>query len=439
VGTIAEAVRSDGVWRGTLVRRCRDGATFLTSCTVTALADGNGRITQFVSVERDITTETELRDQLIHTERLAAAGQLVSGVAHELNNPLQSVVGFTELILDTEDRSETRKDLERVLAEANRAARIVRNLLAFVRRSSVERTTMTLNEVVQSAIALRAYEFSMASIAIETAYEPDLPSVSVDPEEIQQVLLNLLLNAEHAIKSTGGGGRVRIRTLREGDGVTVEVHDSGPGVPSGVAGRIFEPFFSTKEVGQGTGLGLSIALGIAKAHGGSLALAAAGEGACFRLTLPAAVTGAAPIVQPARRAPRSTIAGQRALVADDEEPVRLLLQRFLTRRGFVVDLANDGLMAASLIERNQYDVVLCDVKMPNGGGIALYDSIRQKQSEALDRFVFISGDILNSQLHWLKDSTHVPLLTKPFDTAKLDHVIDQILARRFGRPLVAAH
>jgi PAS domain S-box-containing protein len=438
VGTIGDAVRSDGVWRGTLVRQRRDGSTFLTSCTVTALADGGGRIMQFVSVERDITHETELRDQLIHAERLAAAGQLVSGVAHELNNPLQSVVGFTELALDSEDRPAARNDLERVLAEANRAARIVRNLLAFVRRSSAERITLNLNEVVQSAIALRAYEFSVANIAVETSYAPDLPQVSVDPEEIQQVLLNLLLNAEHAVKSTGRGGQLRIRTLRDGDGLAVEVEDNGPGVPPGVAGRIFEPFFSTKEVGQGTGLGLSIAIGIAKAHGGSLVLASNGTGACFRLTLPAGAAVAVAAPQPPARVVHATMAGQRALVADDEEPVRALLQRFLTRRGFVVDLAVDGKMAASLIERNQYDVVLCDVKMPNGGGIALYDSIRQKQSDTLDRFVFISGDILNSQLHWLKDSTHVPLLTKPFDTAKLDQVIDQILARRFGRPLVAA-
>ena len=438
IGTITDTVRSEGVWRGTLVRCRRDGSTFLTSCTVTALADDTGRLTQLVGVERDITRETELRDQLIHSERLAAAGQLVSGVAHELNNPLQSVVGFTELVLGSERRPETRQDLERVLAEANRAARIVRNLLAFVRRSSAERVTAGLNDLVKGAVALRSYELGVANIDVQTEYAPDLPAVRVDKEEIQQVLLNLLLNAEHALKSTGGRGALRIRTLVDEAGVAVEIHDTGPGVPPSVAGRIFEPFFSTKEVGQGTGLGLSIALGIANAHGGSLVLAGETQGACFRLTLPAADAQPAALQERATPPLRSDMAGQRALVADDEEPVRSLLQRLLTRRGFLVDLAINGQMAATLIERNQYDVVLCDVRMPNGGGLALYDGIRQKQRELLDRFVFISGDILNTQLHWLSDSSQVPLLTKPFDAAKLDDVLHQVVTRRFGKPQIAA-
>ena len=441
VRTIMDTVQSDGVWRGTLVRSRREGSTFLTSCTVTALADDTGRVTQLVGVERDITRETELRDQLIHAERLAAAGQLVSGVAHELNNPLQSVVGFTELVLAGERRPETRQDLERVLAEANRAARIVRNLLAFVRRSSSERKPAGLNQLVAGAVALRSYELGVANIDVRADYGSDLPAVRVDKEEIQQVLLNLLLNAEHALKTAGTGrGELRVRTFIHEDGVAVEVHDTGPGVPPSVAGRIFEPFFSTKEVGQGTGLGLSIALGIVEAHGGSLMLASETQGACFRLTLPAADAQPAPPPERTVAPVRSESSGQRALVADDEEQVRSLLQRLLTRRGFLVDLAMNGQMAATLLERNQYDVVLCDVRMPNGGGLALYDDIRQKRCELLDRFVFISGDILNAQLHWLNESSQVPLLTKPFDASKLDDVLHQVVARRFGnQPLAAAH
>lgn len=433
VGTITDAVRSDGIWRGTLVRCRRDGSTFLTSCTVTSLADDAGRVTQLVGVERDITHETELRDQLIHAERLAAAGQLVSGVAHELNNPLQSVVGFAELLLGSERRQEARGDLERILSEANRAAKIVRNLLAFVRRSSVERAPASLNELVHSAVALRSYEFGVANIEIDADYANDLPPVHVNREEIQQVLLNLLLNAEHAMKTSGGRGELRIRTMTCEAGVAVDVHDNGPGVPPGVAGRMFEPFFSTKDVGEGTGLGLSIALGIVEAHRGTLVLVDASQGACFRLTLPIAEAKKSADI---REAPpvliRSAIAGQRALVADDEEGVRALLQRLLTRRGLVVDVAIDGHMATRLLERRQYDVILCDVKMPNVGGLALYDHIRQRQPDLLDRFVFISGDILNPQLHWLNDSSHVPLLSKPFDAATLDKVLDQVVARRFG-------
>jgi PAS domain S-box-containing protein len=438
VETIVEAVRADGIWRGTLVRRRHDGRPFLTSCTVTSLADDTGRITQLVGVERDITRETELRDQLIHAERLAAAGQLVSGVAHELNNPLQSVVGFAELLMDGERRPEVRGDLEQIHSEANRAAKIVRNLLAFVRRSSHERAPANLNELVQSTVALRSYEFGVANIQLEARYAEHVPPVLVNREEIKQVLLNLLLNAEHAMKMNDGHGRLSIQTMVDNSGVTVEVHDNGPGVPAAVAGRIFEPFFSTKQVGEGTGLGLSIALGIVEAHGGTLTLADVARGACFRLTLPcAAVAHATQTRSSAALETRAPITGQRALVADDEAPVRALLQRLLTRRGFLVDQAVDGRMASQLLERNQYDVILCDVQMPNMGGLALFESIRRHRADYVDRFVFISGDILNHDLYAVTEAANIPLLSKPFGAAKLDEALDRILTRRFGRRLGA--
>jgi PAS domain S-box-containing protein len=440
VDTIVDAVRTDGIWRGTIIRRRSDKTTFLTSCTVTSLADDTGRITQLVGVERDITRETELRHQLIHAERLAAAGQLVSGVAHELNNPLQSVVGFAELLIEGERRPDVRGDLEQIHSEANRAAKIVRNLLAFVRRSSAERAPVNLNDLVQSAVALRAYEFGVANIDLEVEYSENAPTVLVNREEIQQVLLNLLLNAEHAMKTTNSPDpRLRIRTAAGASTVTVEVHDSGPGVPAAVAGRIFEPFYSTKEVGQGTGLGLSIALGIAEGHGGTLTLVENTSGACFRLTLPGAGVKDASRPAPAPQAQSTAaISGQRALVADDEAAVRTLLQRLLTRRGFAVDLASDGRLAAQMLERSQYDVILCDVQMPNLSGLALYELLKRQRPDVLDRFVFISGDILNAQLHSLTDSSNVPLLSKPFGAAKLDAVLEQVIARRLRRGAVGA-
>ena len=434
IETIVDAVRTDHIWRGSMVRRRRDGSTFLSSCTVTALADDTGRVTQLVAVERDVTRETELQGQLIHAERLAAAGQLVSGVAHELNNPLQSVVGFAELLMDGEQRPEVLGDLTQIHAEANRAAKIVRNLLAFVRRSSPERGAASLNDLVQSAVALRAYELGVANIELLVDCAEGLPPVLVNREEIQQVLLNLLLNAEHAMKSAHGRGQLRVRTQATETGVLAEVQDTGPGVAPAVARRIFEPFFSTKEVGQGTGLGLSIALGIVEAHGGTLTLVESGApGACFRLALPAALAKQSSMQRPVSsgQVPRS-MTGQRALIADDERSVRTLLQRLLTRRGFAVDLAVDGRDAAQMLERSQYDLVLCDVQMPNMGGLAVYEHLRRQQPDAADRFVFISGDILNDQLHKFTESSNVPLLSKPFGAEKLDRVLEGVMARRYG-------
>jgi PAS domain S-box-containing protein len=284
---ITRVARSGGAWRGNLTRQRKDGSTYTISSAVVALFDDRRQITHFVAVERDISEEVRLREQLIHSERLSAVGQLVSGVAHELNNPLQSVLGFTELLIESEQEPQARRDLEQIRSEAIRAGKIVRNLLAFVRRSSPERHVSDLNEIVRKTLALRTYELSSAGIRLREEYGEALQPVVVNAEEIQQVLLNLVLNAEHALR--GGQGRtLAVQTGAANGEAFVEVRDNGPGIPPALAGRVFEPFFSTKEVGEGTGLGLSIALGIAEAHGGSLTLLAAASGACFRLALPLA-------------------------------------------------------------------------------------------------------------------------------------------------------
>jgi PAS domain S-box-containing protein len=283
---IVQACRRGLPWRGTLVRRRRDGTTFPVALAVVPFSDEQGRITHVLSVEHDVTDEMRLREQLIHSERLSAVGQLVSGVAHELNNPLQSVIGFTELVLDGEHDARARGDLEQIKREAMRAAGIVRNLLAFVRRSPTANTDEDVNAVVQAAVALRIYELKNDNIAVEESYALGLPPVRMNREEIQQVLLNLILNAEQAIRKGPGTGTLRVTTSLEHDSISIEVADDGPGIPQAIAGKIFEPFFSTKDVGEGTGLGLSIALGIAETHGGSLNLLPTERGACFRLRLP---------------------------------------------------------------------------------------------------------------------------------------------------------
>jgi two-component system NtrC family sensor kinase len=273
-------------WNGTLMHKRKDGTTFPAACAIVPLTNDHGRVTHFVHMERDITEELRLRGQLIHSERLSAVGQLVSGVAHELNNPLQSILGFTELLIDAEPRPELRRDLEQVRSEAVRAGKIVRNLLAFVRRSSSERTASSVNDIVKTTIALRSYEFATANIRLFESYAEGLLSVIVNPEEIQQVILNLILNAEQAMRATNRGGTLTVTTNGDAGMITIEIRDDGPGVPAALAGRVFEPFFSTKDVGEGTGLGLSIAMGIAEAHGGSLALLPTEKGACFRLSIP---------------------------------------------------------------------------------------------------------------------------------------------------------
>jgi PAS domain S-box-containing protein len=282
---LREQIRQRRTARATTVMVRRDGSTFRAAWAAAPIVDASSRLVHLIAVIRDVTEEEHLRSQLVRAERLSALGEFVSGVAHELNNPLQSVIGSLDLALDQTLDPALRGDVERARVEAARAGRTIRNLLRFVRQAPVDRLLLDLNEIVQATIGVRAYELELAGVQIREEYAPLLPLVMVNREEIQQVILNLVMNAQQAM--SGAGARVlTVRTFMTGADAVVEVRDTGPGIPSELAGRIFEPFFTTKSAGAGPGLGLSLSLGIATAHQGQLELVDTASGCCFRLTLP---------------------------------------------------------------------------------------------------------------------------------------------------------
>ena len=266
----------------------KDGGVFQATCVASPIVDAGGRITHFVAVIRYTTEELRLREQLVRSERLSALGEFVSGVAHEINNPLQSIIGSLELALQQDLDAAARADVERARLEAGRAGRIVRNLLRFVRHAPNERLLLDLNEVVKATMSIRAYELEMAGIVLTQEYAPLLPLVLANREEIQQVILNLVMNAEQAMSDPAGRRVLSVRTFMTGADAVVEVRDTGPGIPTQLAGKVFEPFFTTKSAGAGPGLGLSLSLGIASSHQGQLEMVTASAGCCFRLTLPGA-------------------------------------------------------------------------------------------------------------------------------------------------------
>lgn len=268
---------------------CRkDGTSFQADCTIVPIVDSVQQGTHLVCVMRDLTEDLQIQEQIVHAERMSAIGELLSGVAHELSNPLQSVVGSIDLMRQSEHSAGLRDDLERASREAERAVHILKNLLAFVKRSPSERVMTELSEIVQTAVALRSQALRGYSIEVHEDYAAGMPLVLVNRDEIRQAVANLVINAEQSMTAANGRGVLSIRTFHSGTDAVLEVCDDGPGVAPEVAGRIFEPFFRTRKTGGGSGLGLSAAVGIATAHGGSLELVPAPRGACFRLTLPGA-------------------------------------------------------------------------------------------------------------------------------------------------------
>jgi PAS domain S-box-containing protein len=421
---IVDSVQRTGGWRGTLLRRRKDGSTFSSACAIAALRNSAGNITHYVGVERDISEELRLRDQLVHSERLSAIGELVAGVAHEINNPLQTIVGCVELMLDDRPGAVSKHDLETVRREAARAGQIVRNLLSFVRRGASDRAVIDLTQIVRTTVDLREYHLRQCNIAIDASYDPDPLSTMVNRDEIQQVVLNLLLNAEHAIAASGQPGTISVTTSAEGSRHIVEVADSGPGITQELRGRVFEPFFTTKDVGEGTGLGLSISHGIASAHGGSLELRDSEIGAKFRLTLPAYHEGPATATKVTLRRREDEL--RSVLVVDDEAPIRRLLARLLERRGFSVHEAETGDVALSLAGSHRFGLVICDVRMPGISGIELHRRFREKGNSVTQHFVFMTGDT-NVVEPGMEGHPHSAVLAKPFTAADLDALLARLV------------
>ncbi len=272
--------------------RHQDGSWRTMLGTASPLLDTEGKPAGVIISVRDVTTEKKLEQQIIQSERLAAMGQMIGGFAHELNNPLTSILGMTELLQESETSENSRKQLVSLHQQARRAAEIVQNLQYFARPPAPGRSQVNLNELVQRTVQMQAYPLRKSNITVDFLQEPTLPAVMADPNQLMQVFLNLILNADQAIRESRVKGTIRIRLGRNSDSVWVMFQDDGPGIAAEVLPHIFDPFFTTKRPGRGTGLGLSICKTLVREHNGNIEAATAqGGGAVFTITLP--VTGAA--------------------------------------------------------------------------------------------------------------------------------------------------
>ncbi len=401
---------------------------------VTAI--GTGEPGAAVLLFEDQTEKRRLQDQLLQSEKMSAIGQLIAGVAHDLNNPLASVVGFADLLGEAEDVPERLEEpLAVIRQEAERASGIVRNLLSFARRQEGERQIQSIRPILESTIQLLKNQLMAQQVDLAFTAEPGLPEVEVHANQIKQVFVNIINNAAQAIRGAHvSGGRITVLAKCWLDGVAVSVSDNGPGMPESVAQHVFEPFFSTKSEGEGTGLGLSICGGIVKEHGGSITVdPGLGSGATFTVELPGAaaarlatatelVTEAA---SPAAAGP-ATSERLRVLVVDDEPHILHYMQATLESWGHVVVLASDGSQALKRALTQPFDLIICDLRMPRLGGREMYQTLAQMHPAVAGRMVFATGDTVRGDTLQFLERLGRPFLQKPFKLDELRRVLADV-------------
>ncbi|MGB2695373.1 MAG: ATP-binding protein [Dehalococcoidia bacterium] len=380
-----------------------------------------------VVILRDVTEERLMQERLLQSEKMVSVGQLVSGVAHELNNPLTGITGFAQLLLARELDERTRNDVETIYGEAERAAKIVQNLLTFARRTKAEKELVNLNALLSRVLELRTYDLRVKNIDVVLDLDDDLPETMVDADQIQQVFLNLITNAEQAMLASKDAGKLIVRSRNDGDQLRVIFQDDGPGMEPETLRRIFDPFFTTKQTGEGTGLGLTICYGIIDEHGGRIwAESQPGRGTTFFIELPVLQGSARPAAVPEEEQ-ASTVTGRSVLVVDDEASIQRLLGSILQMDGHHVDTARNGVEALEYISRRRYDVIITDIKMPDMDGRELYQRLLEHDRAMAGRTIFITGDTVSPETRKFLQDVRNPCLAKPFRVRDVRDTITQVL------------
>jgi signal transduction histidine kinase len=407
---------------------------------VTARAERAAEGLRIEALIRDVSERKKLDDenrdiyqQLLQAEKMAALGQTISGVAHELNNPLATILSWTERLSQQPGLEPMlRRGLDTILGESERAARIVRNLLTFARKRQTTRVMVDINQVVRETLGLRAYEQRVSNIAVIDALAAGLPPVFADGYQVQQVLLNLIINAEQAMLSANGRGVLVVRTWHDPhqELVVLEINDDGPGIPDELQPKIFDPFFTTKEVGKGTGLGLTVAYAIVQEHGGRIRLESRPRGgASFFVELPVAGGKAAASAVPPRRSHPSagTAGGEAVLIVEDEAALATAVGDALQDAGYLVEKAADGEEALARLGRRSFDVVICDLKMPRLDGKAFHRKLAAAAPALASRVIFVTGDVAGTDAEQFFDESGCRWLAKPFRLSDLLTVVRETL------------
>jgi PAS domain S-box-containing protein len=410
-----------------------DGNWRVLRASASPLYDSAGKINGVVASARDVTESKRNEQQAVQKEKLAAMGEMMAGVAHELNNPLTAILGISDLIRERSVDDSMRHQVDTVLKQARRAATIVQNLLVFSRPSILRQTKVQIDQIVKQALDAQRASLQQKKITVEFKPAPGLPPIEGDPKLLVQGFSNLIANAEQAIGAVRDTGCIRISAaLKEGK-IALDFSDDGPGIAPENIGKVFDPFFTTRRPTGGTGLGLTISQAIVKEHGGKIEVESTpGAGATFRVLLPAAIDEASP-GSPAPRAAAPPLAGAAELrghsvfIVDDEESIREIVQEGLAARGMIVEGAPSSEEALAHLETQDYEFVLCDFNLPGLNGEQLFDRVRSRAHGPNPRFVFMTGALFAPEQVAKFEKKGASVLQKPFHVAALATLLTQLL------------
>lgn len=401
------------------------------------ILDSNGKLAFVGNISHDMTDErraqselAQSKDSLHQAEKLAALGSMLAGVSHELNNPLAAVIGQAALLAEDLEGTTHADRIAKIRRAADRCARIVQSFLAMARQKAPEYRSVDLNDQVRAAAELTEYQMRAANVTLDLRLEPRLPAIEADPDQLHQVIVNLLTNARQALESRAGLRRVTVTTARARDLVTLTVADNGPGIEPALRQRIFDPFFTTKDVGAGTGIGLSYSLGIVEAHGGTIAIEDSPDGTVFVVRLP--VKESEPMAAHPKAEAKADARG-RALVVDDEADVAETLADMLQRAGMDARVAIGGHAGrAALADGARFDLILSDVRMPDLDGPALHAWICRQRPDLAGKIAFVTGDTMSGHVADFLAKARCPVLEKPFTPASLRALVAAMTGRDEG-------
>lgn len=383
--------------------------------TATVRRDASGNIVGYQGFIRDNTERVKMQEQLIQAEKLSSLGGILSGVAHELNNPLTSIIGNAQLLERKPITGEIREKLGVIQKESLRCTKIVGGLLAFAREHKPERVMSDINEVIEEACSLRKYELRVDDVSLMTDLDSSIPETSLDPYQMQQVFINLINNAHHALIEKGGG-RLKITSRSTGDNIIVDFIDNGLGIPEDIRRKIFDPFFTTKKTGKGTGLGLSICYGIVNEHGGTIEVESnPDQGTCFSIKLPISTEVSSQVFGlKTTEIPRPEESVS-VLVIEDEESLRDFVASALEAEGYMVHACDSANRAVEILKTEEFGAIVSDMKMPGMSGQNFYTYLQKHFPKLTDRILFITGDVLGDETQHFFKITGCRYLEKPFE------------------------